>query len=125
LILIDSCGWIEYFGEGPLAEKYAAVIEKSKKDEIVTPTVVVYEVYKKMKCIKGEDKAVDAYAQLSLTRVVELTSSLCVKAADISINLEIGMADAIVLATANECGAQIVTSDQHFKKIEGVKFINK
>ena len=125
MILVDSCGWIEYFGEGPLAEEYATVIEKTKKNEIVTPTIVIYEVYKKMKCVKGEDKAIDAYAQLSLTRVVELTSSLCLRAADISINFGIGMADAIVVATANECEAQIVTSDQHFRKINDVKFIGK
>lgn len=62
---------------------------------------------------------------MSLTRVMELTSVLSLKAADISIDKEIAMADAIVIATANDCGAQIITSDQHFKKIDGVKFISK
>lgn len=56
---------------------------------------------------------------------MELTSVLSLKAADISIDKEIAMADAIVIATANDCGAQIITSDQHFKKIDGVKFISK
>ena len=125
MILVDSCGWIEYFGEGSLAEQYAVIIEKTDKQEIVTPTIVIYEVYKRIKCMRGEEKATEVYAQMSLTRVVELTNSLAVKAADISIKKEIAMADAIVVATANECGAQIVTSDQHFKKIDGAKFISK
>jgi predicted nucleic acid-binding protein len=125
LILIDSCGWIEYFGEGPLADRYATFIEKTNKNEIVTPTIIIYEVYKKIKCIKGEEKALEAYAQMSLTRVVELTSSLSLKAADVSISKEIAMADAIVIATANDCRAEILTSDQHFKNIDGVKFISK
>ncbi len=120
---MDSCGWIEYFGEGPLADKYAAIIENANKEEIVTPTIVIYEVYKKIKSVKGEEKALEAYAQMSLTTVVELTSSLSLKAADVSIKKEIAMADAIVAVTATDCGAQIVTSDQHFRKIDGVKFI--
>ena len=61
---------------------------------------------------------------MSLATVVELTSSLSLKAADPSIMKEIGIADAIVAATATDCEAQIVTSDQHFKKIAGVKFLN-
>ena len=123
MILVDSCGWIEYFGEGPHADKYAAVIEKANRKEMVTPTIVIYEVYKKIKCVKGEEKALEAYAQMSLTTVVELTSSLSLKAADVSIKMGIAMADAIVVATASDCGAQILTSDQHFKKIDGVKFV--
>ena len=123
MILVDSCGWIEYFGEGPLADKYAAIIENVKKEEIVTPTIVIYEVYKKIKSFKGEEKALEAYAQMSLTNVMDLTSSLSLKAADISIKKEIAMADAIVAAAATDCNAQIVTSDQHFRKMEDVKFI--
>jgi len=48
---------------------------------------------------------------------------LSLKAADISIKMGIAMADAIVAATASDCGAQILTSDQHFKKIDTVKFV--
>lgn len=125
MILVDSCGWIEFFGEGPLAEHYAPFIEKPDKSQIVTPTIIIYEVYKKIKCVKGEEKALEAYAQMSLTRVIELTSSLSLKAADISINKEMPIADAIIVAAANDCGAQILTSDQHFKKVDGVKFISR
>ncbi len=101
MILVDSCGWIEYFGEGPLADQYAAVIEKTDKDDMVTPTIVLYEVYKKIKCARGEEKALEAYAQISLTRIIELTSSLSVKAADVSIKNGIAIADSIVIATAS------------------------
>ena len=67
----------------------------------------------------------EAYAQMSRTKIVDLTSSLCLQAADISMNLNLGMADAIIVATAKAHNAQIVTSDEHLKKIEGVKFISK
>jgi len=125
LILIDSYGWIEYFAEGPLAEDYAQFIEKANAENTVTPTIVVYEVYKRIKSVKGERKALEAYAQMSGTRIVELTSSISLRAADISITLNLGMADSIVLATAVDCNAEIVTSNEHLKSLERVKFINK
>jgi toxin FitB len=125
LILIDSYGWIEYFAEGPLADNYAAFIEKADEKQTVTPSIIIYEVYKKIKSAKGEEKALEAIAQMSRTKIVDLTSSLCIKAADVSISLNLGMADAIIVATANEFEAQIITSDQHLKNIKGVKFVNK
>ncbi len=125
MILIDSYGWIEYFGEGPLADSYAVFIEKADEKGTVTPTIVIYEVYKRIKSVKGEEKALEAYAQMSRTRIVDLTSSLCMKAADISTNLNLGMADAIIVATANAWDADIVTSDEHLKRVNRVKFIGK
>ena len=125
MILIDSYGWIEYFGEGPLADSYATFIEKADEKETVTPTIVIYEVYRKIKSIRGEEKALEAYAQMSRTKIVDLTSSLCLEAADISINLNLGMADSIIVATAKAYNAQIVTSDEHLKKMDRVKFISK
>lgn len=125
MILIDSYGWIEYFAEGPLADNFAAFIEKADEKQTVTPSIIIYEVYKKIKSAKGEEKALEAIAQMSRTKIVDLTSSLCLKAADVRINLNLGMADAIIVATANEFEAQIITSDQHLKNIKGVKFVNK
>jgi predicted nucleic acid-binding protein len=125
LILIDSYGWIEYFGDGPLADSYAVFIEKADEKETVTPTIVIYEVYRKIKSIRGEEKALEAYAQMSRTKIVDLTSSLCLEAADISMNLNLGMADSIIVATAKAYNAQIVTSDEHLKKIDRIKFISK
>ena len=125
MILIDSYGWIEYFANGPLAESYATFIEEENAENTITPTIVIYEVYKRIKSVKGEQKALEAYAQMSGTKIVELTSPISLKAADISITLDLGMADSIVVATAKAYNAEIVTSDEHLKNVEGVKFIGK
>jgi len=125
LILIDSYGWIEYFANGPLAESYATFIEEANAENTVTPTIVIYEVYKRIKSVKGEQKALEAYAQMSRTKIVELTSSLSLKAADTSITLDLGMVDSIVVATAKAYNAEIVTSDEHLKSLERVKFIQQ
>jgi len=73
----------------------------------------------------GEQKALDAYAQMSRTRIVDLTDTISLKAADISIAFKLGTADSIILATAKECNAEIVTSNKHLKEVEKVKFIGK
>ena len=125
MILIDSYGWMEYFANGPLAESYAPFIERANAENTVTPTIVIYEVYKRIKSVKGEQKALEAYAQMSRTIIVELTGPLSLKAADISITLDLGMADSIVVATAKAYNAEIATSDEHLRSLEGVKFINK
>lgn len=125
MILIDSYGWIEYFAEGPLADSYAAYIEEADVENTITPTVVVYEVYKKIKTTRDEQKALEAYAQISRTKIVELTSALSLEAADISLTANLGMADSIILATAKAYNAQVITSDEHLKSVKGVKFIKK
>ena len=53
MISIDSSGWIERFTKGPKAAQYKEVIESTKPKEIVTSVMVLYEVYKKIKKLKG------------------------------------------------------------------------
>jgi predicted nucleic acid-binding protein len=115
---------MEYFAEGPLADEYAPYIEKTNTENTVTPTLVIYEVYKRIKNIEGEQKALEAYAQMSRTKIVDLTSSISLIAADISITLNLGMADSVVVATAKAYDAEIITSDEHLKSLERVKFID-
>jgi len=47
MIVVDSSGWIEWLTEGALADKYAEYLRSS--NEVITPVVIVYEVYKKLK----------------------------------------------------------------------------
>ncbi len=54
-ILLDSSGWIEFFTGGPLADRYATYL--TSRHDIITPTIVLYEVYKKIKRERGEETA--------------------------------------------------------------------
>ena len=123
MILIDSYGWIEYFADGPLSDKYADYIEKIDEENTVTPAIVVYEVYKKIKSELSEEKALEAYAQMMRTRVIPFDDNLAIIAADISLRYGLGMADAIVYATARKEEATLITGDKHFKGLEGVVLI--
>ena len=123
MILLDSYGWIEYFTDGPLAERYAEYVEDVNEGNTIIPSIVVYEVYKRIKREISEERALEAYAQLMRAKVIFIDERLAIEAADFSLKLGLGMADAIVYATAKKAGAKIVTSDEHFKGFADVKFI--
>jgi len=118
---VDSCGWIEYLADGPLAEKYAPYF--ASPDEIVTPSIVVFEVTKKIWREQGKEKAVLVAAQMQQTRIVPFDSHLAIAAAHASLQWGLPMADAIAYVTGMDCGCKVVTSDSHFKNLSGVLFI--
>lgn len=121
--LIDSFGWIEYFSDGPLASKYAPYVEDVNENNTVTPTVVIYEVYKRLKKEKGEQVALEAYAQITRSKLVPLDDALALGAADTSLKTGLAMADAIVFTTAKSFSADLVTSDPDLKGLEGVHLV--
>ncbi len=123
-VLVDSCGWIEYFTSGALADKYEQYIANANKRTHFTPTIVLYEVYKRVKLELGEERALEACARIiAHTTTVPLDERLALEAADVSSRHELSMADAIIKASAERCGAHVVTSDEHLGKLDGVKFI--
>ena len=123
MTLVDSCGWLEFLTDGPLAQAYEGYFERV--EELVTPTIVVYEVYRKIKRERGEEGALFVAAQMHRTLLVQLTPSIAMYAADLSLKHSLPMADAIVYATALMEQCQVVTSDQHFAGLDGVLFVAK
>ena len=121
--VVDSSGWVEFFTGGPLAEAYAGHLKNSQ--EVVTPTVVVYEVYKLIKRERGEEEALTAAAQMGKTHVVPLTDRIALTAADASLSHRLAMADAVVYATALVEGASLVTSDSDLASLPGVTYLKK
>jgi predicted nucleic acid-binding protein len=119
--IVDSSGWIEFFTGGPLAKKYEKYLKAPGK--LVTPTVVLYEVYKKIRKDTNEENALVASSLINTTSVVPLSDSIALLAADMSIIYSLPMADAIVYATALEERCTIVTGDRHFKNLDHVVFI--
>jgi predicted nucleic acid-binding protein len=123
-LVIDSYGWIEYLSEGPLAGKYARYIESSAPETCFIPSIVVYEVYKKMLASYGEEAAMMAVAHIEhRTTVVDIGMDLAMKGAEASLRERLPMADALIRGAAEEIGAEIVTSDPHFRGKPGVRFV--
>jgi len=120
-ILLDSSGWIEYFTGGPLADRYAAYL--APRYSLITSTIVLYEVYKKLKREQGEETALALVGRLQATEVVPLTGSIAYLAADLSLRHGLAMADAIIYATARDQEAEVITSDADLKNLPGVVYI--
>jgi len=85
----------------------------------------MYEVYKHAKRLGTEEDAVDAVAAMQKTKVVPLTNTIALVAADLGLAHKLPMADAIVLATALMYGVEVVTSDADFEGVPGVVYIAK
>jgi predicted nucleic acid-binding protein len=122
VFLIDSSGWVEFFTDGPLADEYFKYMKLPSK--IVTPTIVLYEVYKKIKRERTEEEALIAVSHMNKTIIVMLSESIALFAADISLKYSLPMADAIVYATAVEENSRVVTGDTHFRDLDKVIFIS-
>jgi predicted nucleic acid-binding protein len=118
VILVDSSGWLEYFTDGPLADDFAPYLERL--EEVVTPTIVIFEVFRVIRRHRSEEEAMEAVAQMQKTSVVDLDQPLALSAADISIEHGLAMADAIVYATALSNGIRMVTTDTDFEGLSDV-----
>ena len=118
--VVDSSAWLEYFGDGPNASEFAPAIEDV--DTLVVPTLVLFEVFKRTCQVADEDAALSAAAAMMQGSVVELTSTLALDAARLSLESGLAMADAIILATARAHEAVVWTQDAHFQGLEGVEF---
>jgi len=120
-VLMDSSGWIEFFTDGPLADRYTAYL--TPRYQLITPTIVLYEVYKKIKRERGEETALLFAGRLNATQVVHLTESIALLAADLSLRHGLAMADAIVYATAKDQEAEVITGDADLKDLPGVVYV--
>jgi predicted nucleic acid-binding protein len=121
--VVDSSGWLEYFSAGPNANFFAPVIKDTA--HLIVPVICVYEVFKRILQQQGLGSAETNIADLYNGELVSLTPSLAISAAVISDKLKLPMADSFILAVARGYQAVLWTQDEHFKDIEGVKFIAK
>jgi toxin FitB len=121
--VVDSSGWLEYFADGPNADFFAPAIENVR--ELITPSVSLYEVFKRILQQRGEDEALSAIAVMAQGHVVDLDITLALAAAKISVELRLPMADSIILATARVYDATLWTEDDDFVDIGGVRYIEK
>ncbi len=121
--VVDSCGWLEYFSDGPNAEIFAEPIQKT--NSLIVPTLSMYEVFKVALREKGEDAALQAVAIMKQGQEVDLNSNLAIQAAKTSFDLKMPMADAIILTTARFCQATVWTQDDDFAGVNDVKYFQK
>ena len=121
--IVDSSGWIEYATDEDNADFFERPI--SDTNNLLVPTVCIYEVFKQVLHEFGEERALDVVGQMSLGQIVELDCQIAINAAQISTELKLAMADSIILATARLHNAILWTQDAHFKDIKDVKYFGE
>jgi predicted nucleic acid-binding protein len=121
--VVDSSGWLEYFsGEGN-ADFFAPAIEDT--EHLLVPVICIYEVFKRVMQQRDVSVARTNVSDMHEGQIVDLDASLAMSAAHISMELKLPMADSLILATARAHDAILWTQDEHFKGLDGVKYIEK
>ena len=125
--VIDSYAWLAYFMGTKEGENAKTIIDSS--EEKITPTICLAEVYGKTLKVEGEETAEKQRIFIKeKSALAPLDELIALEAARTSKKMkkEIegwGLADSIVYATGVVKKAEVVTGEEHFKKLEGVLFI--
>ena len=118
--VVDSSGWLEYFTAGPNADFFASPLEDS--GNLVVPTLTLFEVHKKLLVRGREAEATMVAAAMMQGQVVDLDAGLSLRAAKLSHELKLPLADSVILATARAAGAVLWTQDADFEGLPGVEY---
>jgi predicted nucleic acid-binding protein len=120
-VLVDSFGWIQFFGDEPGADRYEPYLDRL--ESLLVPTIVLYEVLRKVYQGWGDAEAQRFLSRALRAHVIPLDERLAIAAVDVSLTHKLAMGDAIIYATARQFDAELVTSDPHFKGLPGVTLI--
>lgn len=121
--IVDSSGWLEYFSGGPNARYFSEPL--TDFSFLVVPVITIYEVFKVVLRESGENDAFQAIAAMQKGQVKEVSISMALNAAKISLQYGLPMADSLILATANIFKCTLWTQDSDFENLPGVRFISK
>jgi len=120
--LIDSWTWIEYWRGGAHSLEAAGFIDGD--EEALASPINLAEVYYWF--LRQFDRTTADERRQALERrchVVPLEADLAVAAARVRKDERLSLADSIILATARESGASLVTGDPDLRGKRGVVFI--
>ena len=118
--VVDSSAWLEYFADGPNAEAFAGAV--TNIDELLVPSITIFEVFKRVRTQRDTEAALYAVAQMQRGRVMDLDADLAIAAAELSSESGLALADSIVLATAQASRAVLWTQDSDFEGLDGVEY---
>jgi len=118
--VVDSSGWLEYFADSSNADFFAPAIEAI--DELIVPSITVYGVFKRVREQRGRDDALQAVAAMQQGRVIDLDASLALYAGQLGHELNLPLADSVILATARRHAAVLWTQDSDIRDLPQIKY---
>lgn len=123
LRVVDTSAWIEWLIGSALGKKL--VRQFPDKPQCIVPTIVQLELSQWLVRELGEEQADQVIAYTQKCMVVPLDTPIALLAADLHREHKLAAADAIVYATAQQQGAELLTCDAHFKGLPGVMSFSK
>ena len=123
LRIVDTCGWLEYIADTKNSKNFEQAILDT--NNLIVPTIIIYEVFKKICLDYCEDTALEVVAELKQGKVIEINETISIYAAKLSLEKKLPMADALIYATGLLYKATIYTQDNHFENLSGVKYFTK
>jgi predicted nucleic acid-binding protein len=121
--LLDSSGWVEYFANGPNADRFASVVADTHA--LLVPTIVLYEVFRWADREGGDLAAQRAMVAMQAGSVTVLDADLAISAAQLARRHKLPTADSIIYATARSRGALVWTQDDDFEDLPEVRYFAK
>ena len=123
LRVVDTSAWIEWLTASALGLKLGK--QFPDKAQCIVPTIVQLELSKWLVREAGEEQADQVIAFTQKCVVVPLDTSIALLAADLHRQHKLATADAIVYATAQHMGADLLTCDAHFEGLPDVTLFPK
>jgi predicted nucleic acid-binding protein len=121
--VVDTSGWLEYFEGGQNAKEFSIPIKEI--NELVVPTICIYEISKIILRESDENHLIQALAAIQKGKIIALTPSISTAAAKVSLKYKLPMADSIIYTTAKQFDATVWTQDIDFKDLPNVNYIQK
>jgi len=125
-IIVDAFAWIEYFNGSDKGLNVKKLLE-TDHNEIITCSTTVAEVISKV-LRKNLDSQIALNHINNLSKVIDITQEISILAGEIHFiekkkNVDFGMLDSFVAATAKKLNAKILTGDNDFKNFKETIFI--
>ncbi len=121
--VVDTSVWIEWLIGGPLGRKLAKEIPE--RADCIVPTIVQLELSKWLLREAGDEQADQLIAYTQKCVVVPLDTRIALLAAELHRQHKLATADAIVYATAQAHGAELLTCDAHCARLPDVLYFKK
>ena len=121
--VVDTSVWVEWFTGSALGRKLTKEIPP--RAECIVPTIVQLELSKWLLREAREEQADQMIAYTQKCVVVPLDTRMALLAAELHRQYKLATADAIVYATAQAHGAELLTCDAHFAGLPAVVHFGK
>mgnify|MGYP001130695319 CR=1 FL=1 len=121
-VLVDSWAWIEYWSGAPHADQAGSYIEG--EEEAIVSTINLAEIYHWV-LLHYDEKTAEEKVITVRRRcfIIPVEEEIAVEAAKINHKTKKSLADSIIIATANQVKAKILTGDPDFKKLRDIIYI--